>query len=157
MTRLEQFDLTPFNRATIGFEKLFNEIDRQFSNSNTGYPPYNIVEINENEWMISLAVAGFGMDNLEITQDKNTLSIEGKTPYSNTKYPFKTEHEDDIKYLHKGIGMRNFRRQFTLADHVEVKTAKLDLGILNIHLVRNVPEELLPRKIEISETTVDKS
>lgn len=140
MTRLEQFDLTPFNRATIGFEKLFTELDRQFSNSNTSYPPYNITEINENEWAISLAVAGFEMDNLEITQDKNVLTVEGNPSNDN----------EDIKYLHKGIGMRSFRRQFTLADYVEVKDATIDLGILRIHLVRNIPEEMLPKKIEIS-------
>ena len=140
MTRLETFDLTPFSRATIGFEKLFTELDRQFSNSNTSYPPYNIVEINENEWNISLAIAGFEMDNLEITQDKNILTIEGN-PASDT---------EDVKYLHKGIGMRAFRRQFTLADYVEVKEASIELGILTVNLVRNIPEEMLPRKIEIS-------
>lgn len=140
MTRLDKLDLTPFNRATIGFEKLFTEVDRQFLNSNANYPPYNIIELNENEWTISLAVAGFSMENLEITQDKNVLTIEG-TP---------SEENEDIKYIHKGIGTRSFRRQFTLADYVEVKDATIDLGLLCIHLVRNIPEEMMPKKISIS-------
>ena len=146
MTRLQEFDLTPFNRATIGFEKLFNDIDRQFSNSNTNYPPYNIIELNENEWTICLAVAGFEMENLEITQDKKVLTIEG----------IPSIESDEVKYLHKGIGMRSFRRQFTLAEYVEVKDAVIDLGILRVHLVRNIPEEMLPKKIEISSGYTEK-
>jgi molecular chaperone IbpA len=143
MTRLEQFDLTPFNRATIGFEKIFNDFDRHFSNSTTSYPPYNIIKNDENEWVVSLAVAGFDMENLEITQDKNVLTIEGKP----------SDEPDDKNYLHKGIGMRAFRRQFTLADYVEVKDASIDLGILSVNLVRNIPDEMLPRKIEILSKT----
>jgi molecular chaperone IbpA len=143
MTRITTLDLPSFNRGTIGFEKLFNDIERQFTNSTStnNYPPYNLVEINENEWIISVAVAGFGMENLDITLDKNVLTVEG-TP---------TKGGDDVTYLHKGIGGRSFRRTFTLADHVEVAYANLDLGILNINLKRNVPEELQPKKIEIQQ------
>jgi len=141
MTRLQTLDLPTFNRATVGFDRLFNDLTSQFANeSRSTYPPYNVVEINENEWMISLAVAGFGMDNLDITLDKNTLTVDGTTPETN----------EEVRYLHKGIGGRNFRRQFTLADHIEVETATLDLGMLNIHLKRNVPEEMQPKKIAIS-------
>ena len=142
MTRLTTLDLPSFHRATIGFDRMFNELERTFANSQSnGYPPYNIAQINEDEYMISLAVAGFGMDNLSIEKDKNILKIEGKAPIGG----------EDVNYLHKGIGGRNFRREFTLADHVEVVSAGLDLGMLNIHLKREVPEELQPKKIEITD------
>jgi molecular chaperone IbpA len=142
MTRLTTLDLPSLHRATIGFDRLFNELDRSFANSQSqGYPPYNIVQINEDEYMISLAVAGFGMDNLDITKDKNILRVEGISPKGG----------EEVNYLHKGIGGRNFRREFTLADHVEVVSAGLDLGMLNIHLKREVPEELQPKKIAITD------
>ena len=142
MTRLTTLDLPNFHRATIGFDRLFNEMERQFANSpnGNGYPPYNIAQINDDEYMISLAVAGFGMDNLEITTDGDQLKIEGTAP----------KGDDEVNYLHKGIGGRNFRREFTLADHVKVADAKLELGMLNIHLKREVPEALKPKKIEIN-------
>lgn len=149
MTRLTTLDLPSLHRATIGFGSLFSEIERQFANSTgNGYPPYNIAQINEDEFMISLAVAGFGMDNLDITKDKNILRVEGTGPVPG---------DEDVHYLHKGIGGRNFRREFTLADHVEVVDASLSLGMLNICLKREVPEELQPKKIEIksgSESTL---
>ena len=143
MTRLTTLDLPHFTRSTVGFDRLFEELNRDFSNSKSaGYPPYNVAEINNDEWMISIAVAGFGMDNLDITLDKNTLTVEGKAPMGS----------EDVKYLHKGIAGRNFRRQFTLADHIEVANATLELGMLNIHLKRNVPEALQPKKIAINST-----
>ena len=140
MTRLTTLDLPQFHRATIGFDRMFEEMVRGFENTkSTGYPPYNVVAINDDEFMVSLAVAGFNMDNLEITLEKNVLTIEGSAP----------KGDDDVNYLHKGIGGRNFRRQFTLAEHIEVESAGLDLGMLNIHLVRNVPEAQKPKKIKI--------
>ena len=143
MTRLTTLDLPHFHRATIGFDRMFNELERQFANSpnGNGYPPYNIAQINDDEYMISVAVAGFGMDNLSITKDGDTLKIEGTAPKGDEK----------VNYLHKGIGGRNFRREFTLADHVEVQNANLELGMLNIHLKRNLPEALKPKKIKINE------
>ena len=141
MTRLTTLDIPNLHRATIGFDRMFNELERQFANSpnGNGYPPYNIAQINDDEYMISLAVAGFGMDNLDITKDGKILRIEGTAP----------KGDENVNYLHKGIGGRNFRREFTLADHVEVVQAGLELGMLNIHLKREVPEELQPKKIEI--------
>ena len=143
MTRLTTLDLPHFHRATIGFDQLFNEIERGFANSpnGNGYPPYNIVQMNDDEYMISLAVAGFGMDNLDITTDGNQLKIEGTAP----------KGDESVNYLHKGIGGRNFRREFTLADHVEVEGAGLELGMLNIHLQRNLPDALKPKKIAIKD------
>lgn len=140
MTRTMTLDLPTFTRSTVGFDRLFDELTRDFANTkSTGYPPYNVAELTDDEWMISLAVAGFGMENLDITLDKNTLTVEGTAPGG----------DEEVKYLHKGIGGRNFRRAFTLAEHVEVDGAELKNGILNIHLVRNVPEALQPKKISI--------
>ena len=141
MTRLQTLDLPNFHRATIGFDRLFNDLERQFANSpnGNGYPPYNIVQINDDEFMISVAVAGFGMDNLDITKDGKILRIEGTAP----------KGDEHVNYLHKGIGGRNFRREFTLADYVEVEGAALELGMLNVHLKREIPEELKPKKITI--------
>ena len=144
MTRLTTLDLPNFHRATIGFDRMFNELERTFANSQSnGYPPYNIAQIDEDEYMISLAVAGFGMDNLEITKDGNILKVEGTSP----------KGDETVNYLHKGIGGRNFRREFTLADHVEVQNANLELGMLNIHLKREVPEELQPKRIKITDNS----
>jgi len=141
MTRLTTLDLPHFHRATIGFDRMFNELERQFSNSqSTGYPPYNIVQISDDEYVISLAVAGFAMEELDITKEGNILRVEGLAP----------KGDDDVNYLHKGIAGRNFRREFTLADHMEVEQANLELGMLNITLVREVPEELQPKKININ-------
>ena len=141
MTRLTTLDLPSIHRHFVGFDSMFDEMDRLFENSKSqGYPPYNIAQINENEYMISLAVAGFGMDNLSIEKDKNTLKIEGTAP----------KGDDKVNDLHRGIGGRNFRREFALAEHVEVHNAELVNGMLNIHLRREVPEELQPKKIEIN-------
>ena len=142
MTRLTTLDLPSIHRHFVGFDNIFNEMDRMFENTtkSQGYPPYNIAQINEDEYMISLAVAGFGMDNLSIEKDNKVLKIEGTAP----------KGDDDVNYPHKGIGGRSFRREFTLAEHVEVVGANLELGMLNIHLKREVPEELQPKKIKIN-------
>jgi molecular chaperone IbpA len=129
------FDLTPFHRATVGFDKLFDLVDRQFANSpNQGYPPYNIVKHDENTYGIELAVAGFKLEDLTITQDKNELVIEGIPAV------FDEETQRVGEYLHKGIATRSFKRVFTLANYVEVKGAQLELGVLSVILERNVPE-----------------
>ena len=149
MTRITTLDLPSIHKHFVGFDQMFNEMDRMFENSankGAGYPPYNIAQINENEYMISVAVAGFGMDNLSIEKDGDTLKIEGTAP----------KGDDKVNYLHKGIGGRNFRREFTLAEHVDVVSANLELGMLNIHLKREVPEELQPKKIKINDgLTID--
>jgi len=143
MTRLQTLDLPQFHRATIGFDRLFEQMNTQFANSpnGSGYPPYNIAQVNEDEYMISVAVAGFGMDNLEITTESDQLKIVGTAP----------KGDAEVNYLHKGIGGRNFRREFTLADHVVVAGAELELGMLNVHLKREVPEALKPKTIEIKD------
>jgi len=140
MTRLTAVDLPSYYKATIGFDKIFDELERTFANSQSNsYPPYNIAKIDDNEFVISLAVAGFSMDDLEITKERNVLRVEGSSP----------KLEQNVNYLHKGIGSRNFKREFALADHVEVLEANLSVGMLNIRLKREIPLELQPKKIEI--------
>ena len=148
------FDLTPLRRATIGFDGLFNDLNRQFTNSvNNGYPPYNIVKNDEDNYVIELAVAGFSMDELSITLDKNELIIEGKPTmkeFGDEEHIEWKQNEEPQHYIHKGIANRNFIRTFKLAEHVVVKNATLELGILRINLERQVPEELQPKKIAIT-------
>jgi len=142
MTRYTTLDLPQLHRATIGFDRMFREMDRVFENSKTtSYPPYNIVKVTDDEFVISVAVAGFSMADLDITLEKNVLTVQGASPETN----------GEVDYLHKGIGSRNFTREFTLADHIEVESASLELGMLNVHLKRYVPEELQPKKIAITE------
>lgn len=142
MDRISTLNLDKLVPYAVGFDKMFSDMQHQFSNSTkaVNFPPYNMIQINENEYMISLAVAGFSMDNLDITLDDNVLRIEGTSP----------KGDETTTYMHRGIGARNFRRQFTLAEYIEVSNASLDLGMLNIHLVRNVPEQNKPRKIAIA-------
>ena len=143
---LRSFDLPAIHKFGIGFDNLFDDLMRvNAQQSNNNYPPYDIVQINDDEYMISLAVAGFGHDNLSITKDKKFLIIEGKHSRETV------DNEDSTaKYLHKGISERSFRREFTLADHVEISNAHLELGILSIHLKREVPEEAKPKTIAIT-------
>ena len=146
---LRTFDLPSIHKFGIGFDNMFDEMMRvNAQQSSTNYPPYDIVQLNDDEYMISVAVAGFGADNLSVTKDKKTLVIEGKHSRDTV------ENEDaTAKYLHKGISERSFRREFTLADHVEIGNAHLELGILSIHLKREVPEEAKPKSIAITYAT----
>jgi len=114
--------------------------------SSTNYPPYDIVQISDDEYMINLAVAGFGHDNLSVTKDKTFLIVEGAHSVA------KLADEDDANYtyIHKGISERHFRREFQLADHVEISNAHLELGILSIRLKREVPESAKPKTIAIT-------
>jgi molecular chaperone IbpA len=134
------------HKFAIGFDSVFDELFRLDSRQSDNYPPYNITQLNEDEFMISLAVAGFEPDNLKVTKEKNFLVIEGN--------PIVPVHEDDVSYrvLHKGISNRHFKREFKLADHVDIVTASLELGILAIYLKREVPEEEKPKAIAINYT-----
>jgi len=144
---LRSFDLPALTKFGIGFDNMFDELMRvSAQQSSTNYPPYNIVQINEDEYMISLAVAGFGFDNLSVTKDKKFLIIEGKE--------YQSDSEKIVpNYLHKGISNRDFRREFQLADHVEISNAHLELGILNVYLKREVPEDAKPKTIAITYTS----
>ena len=144
---LRSFDIPTLTKFGIGFDNMFDELMRvNAQQSTSNYPPYNIVQINEDEYMISLAVAGFGLDNLSVTKDKKFLIIEGKE--------YQSDSEKIVpNYLHKGISNRDFRREFQLADHVEISNAHLELGILSVYLKREVPEEAKPKTIAITYTS----
>ena len=145
---LRSFDIPALHKFGIGFDNMFDDLMRVSTQQSTSnYPPYNIVQINDDEYMISVAVAGFGHDNLSVTKDKKFLIIEGKHAAENV------EVEDPTAiYLHKGISERSFRREFQLADHVEISNAHLELGILSVHLKREVPEDAKPKTIAITYT-----
>ncbi len=125
---LRSFDIPSLTKFGIGFDNMFDDLMRvSAQQSSTNYPPYDIVQVNDDEYMISVAVAGFGYDDLAVTKDKKILVIEGKHSRETV------ENEDSTaKYLHKGISERSFRREFQLADHVEITGAHLELGILSI-------------------------
>ena len=134
-------DLAPLYRSAIGFDRLAQLAEHAAANNgNTGYPPYNIELLGENRYRIAMAVAGFSMQELEITSEGEKLLVKGN----------KAPTKDDRKYLHQGIAERGFERTFQLADHVTVLSAELENGLLNIDLVREIPEAMKPRKIEIS-------
>lgn len=142
---LRALDIPQLHKFAVGFDNMFDEILRvNAQQSNSNYPPYNVVQINEDEFIISLAVAGFGLDSLSVTKDKNFLIIEGISPNK--------ADMSEVNFLYRGISARDFRREFKLADHVEIENAHLELGILNIHLKREVPEEQKPRAIAITAT-----
>ena len=141
---LRSLDIPSIHKFSVGFDRMFDELTRNQAQQ-TNYPPYNIVQINEDEYMISVAVAGFGPDNLTVTKDQNFLIIEGV-------HSLNSIETDQVNYLHKGISERNFRREFRLADHVEIENANLELGILSIHLKREIPEEQKPKTIAINYT-----
>ena len=141
---LRSLDIPSIHKFAVGFDNMFDEILRvNAQQSNSNYPPYNVVQINEDEFMISIAVAGFGHDNLTVTKEKNFLIIDGA-------HSTDTVNTNPINYLHRGISERNFRREFQLADHVEITNAHLELGILNLYLKREVPEAQKPRSIQIT-------
>lgn len=133
-----RFDYSPFYRSTVGFDHLFDLLESA-SDAREGYPPYNIERSDDTHYRVTVAVAGFGEKNLSIEVKDNVLSVSGR-------------REDAAKpsYLHQGIAGRAFQRSFQLAEHVEVKGAKLENGLLHIDLERLVPEEKKPRRIAIN-------
>ena len=134
------FDFSPYYRATVGFDRVFDLLDSVASqNGAAGYPPYNIEKTGEDAYRIVMAVAGFERDELTLTDRPNLLIVSGA----------KKNSPQDCVYLHKGIAEREFERRFELADHVKVALASLQNGLLTIELQREVPEALKPRKIEI--------
>ena len=140
-----RYDWTPLWRSTIGFDRLFNVLDEVQRTAEESFPPYNIERIDENRFQISVALAGFTPDEVALTVEHNVLTLEGR----------KAEKEDKT-FLHRGISARNFKRQFTLADHVEVKGARFENGLLVVDLVREIPEAMKPRRIQINGTTPNK-
>ena len=138
---MNTFDFTPLFRSAIGFDRLTNALENAYrSDNNSGYPPYNIELLEENHYRISLAVAGFKEDELDIEIKNGRLTVSGA----------QKDGSEDKQYLHHGIANRNFERSYQLADYVRVKDAELKDGLLHIDLVREIPEAMKPRKIAIN-------
>ena len=139
MTRL---DFSPLFRSTVGFDRVSRLLEAAM-NDNAGaaaaYPPYNIEKLSDDAYRIVMAVAGFGEDDLDIQVESEELTIRGRKP----------EDGGERKFLHQGIGGRNFERRFRLAEHVKVNSASLENGLLHIDLVREIPEAMKPRSIPI--------
>ena len=140
---MRTYDLTPFYRSTVGFDRLFSLLDRSTADGSPGYPPYNIERTGENSYRITVAVSGFSQGELSIVAKENTLTIKGeKTANENGK--------EGSEVLYRGIAARAFERVFQLADFVVVKNASLENGLLHVDLVREIPEAKKPRSIPIS-------
>ncbi len=140
---MRTFDLAPFYRSTVGFDRLFSLLDQTTADGSSGYPPYNIERTGENAYRISVAVSGFGEGELSIVAKENTLTIKGE----------KVANENDkekSEVLYRGIAARAFERVFQLADFVLVKNASLENGLLHVDLVREIPEAKKPRNIPIA-------
>jgi molecular chaperone IbpA len=140
---MRTYDLAPFYRSTVGFDRFFSLLDQAASDGSPGYPPYNIERTGENTYRISIAVSGFSQAELSIVAKENTLTIKGeKSANENAK--------DKSEVLYRGIAARAFERAFQLADFVVVKNASLENGLLHVDLVREIPEAKKPRSIPIS-------
>ena len=136
---MRTYDFSPLFRSTIGFDRLFNLVETAQRAAEETYPPYNIERLADDRYQISLAIAGFSPDEVSITAEQNVVTIEGSKAE-------KTERE----FLYRGISTRQFKRQFSLADYVQVKGASFDNGLLRIDLVREIPEAMKPRRIAIN-------
>lgn len=138
---MNTIDLTPLYRSSIGFDRLAGMLDSALrgDTSTGGYPPYNIEATGENRYTITIAVAGFEESDLDIQVERGVLTVRGK----------KSDDDKDRNYLYQGIAARSFERKFNLAEHVEVTEAEMRNGLLNISLVKEIPEAMKPRSIEI--------
>ena len=138
---MNTFDFSPLFRSAIGFDHLYSRLDRatRTAQSQPNFPPYNIELIDEDSYRITMAVAGFDESELSIQTENTVLTVTGK----------QAEQEEEHHYLHHGIAARNFEHRFQLADHVTVTQASLVNGLLNIHLVREIPEAMKPRTVAI--------
>ena len=138
---MRTLDFSPFYRSTVGFDRVFDLLDSatRLDSSVSAYPPYNIEVTGEDAYRISIAVAGFGLDDLNIEVKEHKLKVSGKHG----------DGKEKTRYLHRGIAGRAFEREFHLADHVKVTNASLENGLLHLDLVREIPEEQRPRRIEI--------
>ncbi|MCA6100739.1 MULTISPECIES: small heat shock protein HspD [Bradyrhizobium] len=141
---MRTYDFSPLWRSTIGFDRLFDLAEMAQRAGEDNYPPYNIERLSEDRYQISLAVAGFAPNEIAITAEQNVITIEGS----------KSE-KAERDFLYRGISTRSFKRQFNLADYVQVKSAAFDNGLLKIELVREIPEAMKPRRIAINGVSAD--
>jgi molecular chaperone IbpA len=142
---MRTFDFTPLYRSAIGFERLAELAETAASNRqpSNNFPPYNIEQLDENNYRITMAVAGFSQTEIDISTQNNELLVKGTKATA-------TKEEDQRNFLHRGIAERNFERKFELADHVFVNGADMNNGLLYIDLERQLPEAMKPRKVEIN-------
>lgn len=141
---IRTFDLPSLHRHAIGFDRMFEELNRTFAASKDNYPPHNIVQLDDTHFVIEVAVAGFKESEVDVELKDNLLTVKGERA--------KEEDKPEVEYLHKGISTRNFTRTFPLAENVEVRAATVENGILAIALERIVPEEKKAKKIAITFT-----
>lgn len=141
---MDRFDFSPLFRSTIGFDRLARLVDSatRIDSAAPAYPPYNIEKTGEDAYRLTMAVAGFGRDELDVTVQENTLLVTGKAQ----------KEDGNGRYLHHGIARRAFERRFSLAENLKVVGASLDNGLLHVDLVREVPEAMKPRTIKIAAT-----
>ncbi len=132
------FDFSPFRRSTVGFDRLFDMLENSAAGNGENYPPFDLIKVDDNKYRIEIAVAGFRQGEIDITSHQNVLIIRGQKG-----------EETGNNYVHRGIATRSFERRFALADHIQVTGADLHDGMLSIDLVREIPEAMKPRKIEI--------
>jgi molecular chaperone IbpA len=134
------------SRALIGFDQMFDQMERRYSNSvSNNYPPHNILKTGENQYEIQIAVTGFEKDEIAVTVESNVLTVKGEGAES-------VRHEQpEIVYLHRGLATRDFVREFPLAEHIEVAGAEIRNGMLIVKLIRNIPESAKPKVIDIVE------
>ena len=137
---LTSLDIPAINRLGIGFDKIFQDFSKTID-TNTNYPPYNLIKYSDSEYVVEVAVAGFSESQIDVELHKRTLRVSGRSD--------RTDTEDTAIYLHRGISGRDFTRVFTLAENVNVTGAEVDRGVLRVHLVHEVPPEHQPKKIEI--------
>ena len=148
---MTRFDLTPLFRTTVGFDRMFQLFDEIADAPTSSYPPYNIEKLSDDRYRISMAVAGFGADDLEVELKQNQLTVRGSigdSANASTAGASPADKETS-SFLHRGIAERAFTRQFSLAEHVRVEDAQLEKGLLHIELLRDVPEEAKARRIAI--------
>jgi len=138
---MRTYDFSPLFRSTVGFDNMARMLDTLSADTAPAYPPYNIEKTGEDQYRITMAVAGFGERDLEIRTQDNTLVISGRID--------KVDETENRTFLHRGIAERAFERQFSLAEHVKVVDASMENGLLHVELVREVPEAMKPRTIEI--------
>lgn len=145
------FDFAPYRRSTVGFDRLFDMLENSSfgQNQQENYPPFDLIKEGDNQFRIELAVAGFRPDEIDVTAQQNVLIVSGR----------KNEESEqrDSDYVYRGIANRSFERRFALADHIQVRGAGLKDGLLSIELVREIPEAMKPRKIEVGSSAKERS
>lgn len=142
MNQLVRFDTSALNRALLGFDNLFSDVEQRFANQiNNNYPPYNVIKKDDNSYELEIAVTGFQPEEVSVEIDQNQLVVKGE----------KTRVDDQTtQYLHRGLANRDFSRVWTLAEHMEVASGTIKNGVLRIALQRVIPEALKPRKLQIT-------